>query len=79
MQPTIAHGDAGTFVAWIDHRGGMLHLLEPRSPSGRDMAESAVDPTLVSRWDGRGAVVLVWENESGIYCSRVGEPSPSAK
>ncbi len=79
MQPTIARGDAGTFIAWIEKRGGALRLLEPASETPREMATSANDPTLVSRWNGTGLVYLVWENERGIYCSTVRGAAHSEK
>jgi hypothetical protein len=71
MQPTIARGDADTFVAWIDRRGGALFVEASRTGALRQAAAHAVDPTLVARLDGRGEVALVWENDDGILCARV--------
>jgi hypothetical protein len=76
MQPTIARSENGEYVAWIDARGGALRLLEPGQSVPREIASSAVDPTLIARWNSTGPVLLVWENETGILFMKTDPPAP---
>jgi hypothetical protein len=75
QQPTIARGGGGSYVAWIETRGGALRLLEPGRAEPREIAPAAIDPTLFARFDASGPVHLVWESETGIFFMKM--PSPA--
>jgi hypothetical protein len=60
-QGWAAAGADGVYLAWIDGRPGVLKLLRPKSATPEVVARHAWDPVLAGPPDGKGPVVLVWE------------------
>lgn len=63
-QPSIAATAAGSFVVWLEKRGGNLRLLAPSAAEPTVLAAQAGDPVITAGPGGRGPVVLVWESRS---------------
>jgi hypothetical protein len=60
-QGRAARGRDGVWLTWITKRPGTLLVLAPGAKEPTALAERALDPAIASSTDGRGPVVLVWE------------------
>jgi hypothetical protein len=60
-QGRTARGAAGVWYTWIAKRPGTLFVLAPGARQPTTVAENALDPVVSGTTDGRGPVVLVWE------------------
>jgi hypothetical protein len=60
-QARAARGPGGVYLTWIARRPGDLLLLAPTSAQPTVIAGGAVDPAIAASPDGKGPVVLVWE------------------
>jgi hypothetical protein len=63
-QGRAARGPDGVYFTWITRRPGTLLVLPPNVEQPIRLAENAADPEIVARPDGRGAVVVVWEEST---------------
>jgi hypothetical protein len=72
IQAWAAPGPGGAYVAWLVGRPGRLLLQVPGEEAPTALAEKANDPVVGSALDGRGPVILAWEDpESGGILARV--------
>ena len=60
-QGRAARGPDGVYLTWIASRPGTLYVLPPKAERPRRIAAKAADPAIASGADGRGPVVIVWE------------------
>src|SRR5205823_604614 len=64
-QGWAALGKDGVYLAWIETRPGKLLVLPPGAEKPVQIADRAWDPVLATTPDGRGPVVVVWEEAPG--------------
>ncbi|HEY1378424.1 MAG TPA: sialidase family protein [Gemmataceae bacterium] len=60
-QGRAARGPDGVYLTWISQRPGTLYVLPPSVSTPRQIATRAADPAVAAAPDGRGPVVVVWE------------------
>jgi photosystem II stability/assembly factor-like uncharacterized protein len=60
-QGRAVRGPDGIYMTWIAARPGMLFVLPPKAERPRRLADKAADPAIAAAADGRGPVVIVWE------------------
>ena len=61
VQPWIAAGPGGAYVAWLARRGGPLEVDRPGATGPEPLADAANDPVVAAGPGGRGPVVAAWE------------------
>jgi hypothetical protein len=64
-QGRAARGPDGVYLTWIAARQGTLFILPPKAERPRRLAAKAADPVIAAAADGRGPVVIVWEEAEG--------------
>jgi hypothetical protein len=60
-QGQAARGPDGVYLTWICQRLGSLLVLPPKAAEPMKLSSRAADPAIAARPDGRGPVVVVWE------------------
>jgi photosystem II stability/assembly factor-like uncharacterized protein len=60
-QGRAVRGPDGVYLTWIAARQGTLFALPPGAERPRRLAAKAIDPAIAAGVDGRGPVVIVWE------------------
>jgi hypothetical protein len=60
-QGRATRGPGGVYLTWIERRPGTLLLLAPNATQPTVLAERASDPAIAAKPDGKGPVVVVWE------------------
>jgi hypothetical protein len=60
-QGRVVCGLDGVYLTWIDARPGGLFVQAPTAKEPIRLAVKAADPAIAVRPDGRGRVVVVWE------------------
>ena len=72
VQGWTAFGAEGSYAVWLENRPGKLLALLPDATSPRNLAERASDPVVSAAPNGRGPVVVAWEDkETGGIVSQV--------
>jgi hypothetical protein len=60
-QGRATRGPGGVYLTWITGRPGTLFVMPPDAAQPTRLAARAIDPAIAARPDGRGPVVVVWE------------------
>jgi hypothetical protein len=60
-QGRAVRGPDGVYLTWIAARQGTLFVLQPKAERPKRLADKAADPAIAAAADGRGPVVIVWE------------------
>jgi hypothetical protein len=60
-QARAARGPKGVYLTWISRRPGELLALAPGADQPMTLADRAIEPAIASSPDGKGPVVVVWE------------------
>ena len=62
-QPWVTSTQAGTVVVWSNPMERTLHVQMPNDSLPLKLADSAIDPVVVSNPNGDGSVVVFWETK----------------
>jgi hypothetical protein len=65
-QGRAVRGPDGVYLTWIAARQGTLFVLPPKAERPKRLAVKAADPAIASPGDGRGPVVIVWEEVDAV-------------
>ncbi len=65
IQPWVALGPGGPFVAWLEKANGSLLIAGPKKEPV-SIAGDAQNPAIAGALDGKGPVVVAWATSEGV-------------